>query len=108
MLETFRQRGLSQHLRYSWNWTLITRAVVGLAQSNSGMRFSRTLRTAFLALLFVTIVYALGVGPVAAGTKRGLVSSATFKQVYFPVAWLYDHGVFKKPLEAYCKLWGFP
>ena len=61
-----------------------------------------------IGVVAVALLYALGVGPVAASTKCGLVGVTTFKQVYSPLIWLYDHGVLKRPMEVYCKLWGFP
>jgi hypothetical protein len=69
---------------------------------------SAVIKRTVLALVALALLYALGIGPVAACTKTGLVSFATFKQVYSPLVWLYDHGVLKQPMEAYCKLWGFP
>ena len=51
------------------------------------------------ALLLLPVLYVLSIGPVARmGIKYGVWNS-TQQRIYFPVLWLHDHTILKKPLE---------
>lgn len=57
------------------------------------------------ALVLLPVFYVLSFGPVIRLSYRH-VSSSTLWKIYFPVSWLHEHTILKKPLEQYAKLWG--
>jgi hypothetical protein len=60
-----------------------------------------------LAVAFVPLLYVLSVGPVGAIAKNNTNALPAVRAFYSPVAWLHDHTLLQKPLEAYANLWGF-
>lgn len=60
-----------------------------------------------IGILFVIpLVYVLSMGPVAAASQKTPSSVSAVRQFYFPLIWLHDHTILKKPLELYAGLWG--
>jgi hypothetical protein len=53
------------------------------------------------------LLYVLSIGP-AARLMKGSPARFTMqlRAFYYPVIWLHDHTVLKKPLEVYVALWG--
>ena len=58
-----------------------------------------------VALLLLPVFYVLSIGPVIS-LSHSHVRHSTLRLIYYPVLWLHDHTVLKKPLEDYGKLWG--
>ena len=57
------------------------------------------------AIVLLPVFYLLSFAPVIK-LIHPYVRSSTLRQIYFPVIWLHDHTLLKKPLEQYVKLWG--
>ena len=58
------------------------------------------------ALLLLPVLYVLSFGPVVTIAVKYRVRDSTLRWIYFPVFWLHDHTILKKPLEGYAGLWG--
>jgi len=56
---------------------------------------------------FAPVLYVLSIGPVVAITKSNPRTVATVQAIYYPVRWLHEHTLLRKPLEAYARFWGF-
>jgi hypothetical protein len=60
-----------------------------------------------LALALIPLLYFLSVGPVLLLFKgKANPPTAALRTFYYPLIVLHDHTPLKKPIEAYCDLWG--
>jgi hypothetical protein len=67
---------------------------------------SRTLSLAIAFLIALPLLYILSIGPVALCCQKLRGNTQDVKEFYFPVIWLHEHTILKKPLEMYIALWG--
>jgi hypothetical protein len=58
-------------------------------------------------LILIPLIYFLSIGPVLLMFKnRPNPPRNALRGFYYPVVLLHDHTFLKKPIEAYCDLWG--
>ena len=58
-------------------------------------------------LVLAPLFYFLSIGPVLLLFKgKPNPPTAALRSFYYPVVLLHDHTPLKKPIEAYCNLWG--
>jgi hypothetical protein len=60
-----------------------------------------------LGMALIPVLYFLSVGPVLLLFKNSPhPPDKVLKTIYYPLILLHDHTFLKKPIEAYCDLWG--
>lgn len=58
-------------------------------------------------VITVPLFYVLSMGPTAIIGQKFPKTADTWLEFYYPVGWLHDHTVLRKPLDLYFNLWGF-
>ena len=59
------------------------------------------------AAVLIPLLYILSIGPVLRAFKNSpSPPTGTLRSFYYPVVLLHDHTPLKRPIEAYCDLWG--
>jgi hypothetical protein len=66
----------------------------------------KAFHTGVLIFVIVLVMYPLSMGPVGLIAKKTGMDMEMLRAAYYPIIWLHDHTVLKKPLEDYVALWG--
>ncbi len=73
---------------------------------NREMKSKSSFVAAFWTFLALFMFYVLSIGPVGMFSTRHGSRPAPLMQIYVPVFWFHDNTIFRKPIDAYLRLWG--